>query len=429
MADADQFILAITNEAMDKVCYETTGGDSGWNLRPFQFAITETDVLAQYTDDQIFNADGTVKDEIYDYLQTLTTKDLEKDVDNIWCELPFSGVTKIGVNNEGEGATGFSTLSHHIVIPADLTISGETKQIRSIYYIYMDNRGIPFLYAVARANNYMIYEAGLTQKYFFDFTVANAYALKAGEFVVNYSYPLEIQDHNNSADAHEDLVKRDGSRVLTGLLNYSQDHTSITQPTQLVDKAYIDKIINETLKPYMDQIGTKMESEIGPAGSMIWWPGTIDTIPNGWCIRDGRELSIAENPKLYALLGNRYGSASAGKFKIMDDRGVFIRGSETSGSSVVNNNYLEGVDFGQLQDTAAPNITGQSGTLVTNSGATTSGAIKTLYYGGAGIRATRSAYRQGAVGIDASLSSSVYKTGVKEARPRNRNYLPLIRLG
>lgn len=260
MADIDQFILAITNEAMDKVCYETTGGNSGWNLRPYQFAISETDVLASFTDEEIFNEDGSVKPAIYDYLQKLTTQDLKDDSSNIWCELPFSGVTKIGNVDAGAEATGMGTLSHHIVIPADLTISGQTKQIKTIYYIYIDNRNVPFLYAVARANSYMIYETGLTQKYFFDFTVANAYALMATQFVVNYSYPFEIQDHNNSDKAHDDLLKRDGSRSLTGMLEYDASHPAITKTHQLVDKEYVDTYVadNATVEVIDRNQGTQV---------------------------------------------------------------------------------------------------------------------------------------------------------------------------
>ena len=262
MADIDQFILAITNEAMDKVCYETTGGNSGWNLRPYQFAISETDVLAQFTEDEIFNTDGSVKPEIYDYLQKLTTQDLKDDSVNIWCELPFSGVTKIG--SETDEPSGMGTLSHHVVIPADLTIAGQTKLIKTIYYIYMDNRGVPFLYAIARANTYMIYEAGLTQKYFFDFTVANAYALATTTFVVNYSYPLEIQDHNNSEEAHHDLVKRDGSRSLTGIFEYDENHTPITKNNQLVDKSYVDNYVaeNATVEVIDRNKGTQVQGNL-----------------------------------------------------------------------------------------------------------------------------------------------------------------------
>ena len=86
---------------------------------------------------------------------------------------------------------------------------------------------------------------------------------------------------------------------------------------------------------------------------------------------------------------------------------------------------MNGVGFGYKQDSACPNITGSFNSPCGNlSGAmyNTSGNLNWL--------STRNSsnWLQHAA-FDASRSSSIYKNGVNEIRPQNRNYLPIIKLG
>ncbi len=46
-----------------------------------------------------------------------------------------------------------------------------------------------------------------------------------------------------------------------------------------------------------------------------------DFAPDGWCLCDGSELSIGENPALFALLGITYGGDGVMKFRVPDLRG------------------------------------------------------------------------------------------------------------
>ena len=94
-------------------------------------------------------------------------------------------------------------------------------------------------------------------------------------------------------------------------------------------------------------------------------------------------------------------------------------------------NLLKGVSYGLKQNSAVPNLTGQSGNLVFNNSYSSSvnKAITSNTTGGAGIRATRSAKYVGTISLNASNCSSVYQNNVNEARPINRNYLPIIKLG
>lgn len=85
---------------------------------------------------------------------------------------------------------------------------------------------------------------------------------------------------------------------------------------------------------------------------------------------------------------------------------------------------LNGVGFGNKQSSAVPNITGGFGAV----NAAYSGSF---YRNGNGriTLSTRNGSNWGSYALfDASRSSSVYKN-VSEARPLNRNYLPIIKLG
>lgn len=415
----DQFILVITDEAMDRVCYETSDGDAGWKLKPYQFAISDTDLLAGYTDDQIFNEDGSVKDEIYALLQRQTKTNMDADM-NIWCELPFSGITK------PENAQ--NTLSHHVIIPPDLPITGDSKQIKTIYYLYSDINGTPFLYAVARANTTIIYETGLTQKYFFNFTVANSKEQALTEFIVNYSYPLEIQDHNTSTstDIHQTLLARDGSRLVDSKLYYSSlpdfyadpsaemQAQGVTKQMALVDKDYVDRL-SEQLEAAVQAAKAEMmsiASQASPSGLIAYWPGAANTVPSGWTVRDGKVISIANNPKLYGLIGGRYnnGSEAAGTFRIMNDLGLFLRG------------YADnlGVGLGQIQaENCTVSVPFHGWSCVYGHGIATHGRL----IAASGL--PEKAEFLESLGV--TTANRVF--GGVDVRPRNRNYLPIIKLG
>jgi microcystin-dependent protein len=60
------------------------------------------------------------------------------------------------------------------------------------------------------------------------------------------------------------------------------------------------------------------------------YPGEIRAFagpipPVGWMLCDGRELNETDYPKLYAAIGDLWGSSGKGKFNIPDLRGAFLR--------------------------------------------------------------------------------------------------------
>ena len=422
---SEQFVSVITNEAMCKICY-----DGGWQLKPFMFFVSQTDILGHFSEEEIFDENGAIRPAIYEYMKDLTTEQMEQDYnqDNVWYSSQFSSISKA---NE-------TTLTHHLNIPGDIALDTATKEIRTIYFLYQDVYGTRFLYAIARANSTLLFEQGVSQSFFFTFTVTNGETKEMTEFVLNYSCAQDVQDHNTTwgEEIHSNLVARDGSRFLNGMLYYKDitatDFDKITPDQaklpgfkdgqQLISKAYVDRYIKDYVIPLMN--GT-----LCPPGTMNWWPGTKETVPEGWAIRMGQWLNVDDNPNLYKVIGTRYGyQTSNGKaqFRLMDDRGLFIRGSETDGSgNITNNSLLAGTGFAQVQATAAPNIVGGAGFV----NAAYSGAF-TRNGSGRITLSTRNGSNWGSYGtFRASNSSSVYKDGVNEVRPTNRNYLPIIRLG
>ena len=158
---SDQFISAITDEAMSRICY-----DGGWNLTPYMFFVSETDVFEGWSESQIFNEDGTPTEEAKTFLKTYTTVQMQNDYTsgNVWYSNQFSSVSQ----------ANSTTLTHHINIPGDIAIDTTSKEIKTIFFIYKDHYDQDFLYALARSNSTLIFEHGVTQSFFFNFTVTNA---------------------------------------------------------------------------------------------------------------------------------------------------------------------------------------------------------------------------------------------------------------
>lgn len=415
---SDQFISAVTNEAMSRICYS-----GGWDLKPYKFLVSQTDIFDGISSQPAWdkkdiwdNGDDEVKEQLKEeaskYLQKVITEDMQQDYSagNAWFNARFSSITK----------TNETTLAHHLNIPGDIAIDTNSKTIKTIYFIYQDNSGQDFLYAVARCNATLIFEKGITQSFFFNFTVTNAISQDMTNFILNYSCAHEIEDHNTTfgSNIHSDLVARDGSRALNGILSYTGiDADDFTQGEQLVSKAYVDKYIQDYLIPIINQ-------QICPPGTMSEWPGTADTVPQGWAIRMGQWLNINDNPGLYRVIGTRYGTRNSGgqaQFKLMDDRGLFTRYSEYDGSRY-NYNTLNGVGYGMTQASGGSFIFPHAGYSVAPGHGTETFRVGWLV--GVSGKAENKEYLES---IGAVLNDRVIN--LSNSYPQNVNYLPIIRLG
>ena len=380
---AKEFVSAITDEAMERICYN--GG--GWELTPFQFAVSEKDVLEGVP--SIIDGTGRITDVAYEKLKEMTTDDLNSD-DLIWCQLPFSSCSKV---ND-------MTLAHHITIPPNLTIDSDFKKVKTIYFLYKAHDESIFLYAVARALEDIEYENGIVQSHFFNFTVTNANTSSEVDFLINYTYPTDIESHNTDVNSHENLVSRDGSRNIEGILAYDQSF-NFTNSKQLVSKQYVDDLVTSSGGidiSITEYINALLALDIG-----IPVPTLDNNLNENEIWLEGATVLISNYMNLYTRYGTKYnkGDEPSGYFTLPDLRGRVLWGAEAN-------------DFGYIKP-ALPNIKGsiprQNVAQVTLTGSfykdgTTGNGVFTS--GSYGIKD---------VYFDASRSSSIYKDNVNTVQP------------
>ena len=88
----------------------------------------------------------------------------------------------------------------------------------------------------------------------------------------------------------------------------------------------------QQLNAKLEKIKTDQDSKIKqmaiPIASVLAFSGDKTTVPDGWMLCDGRELSAATYPELFAVIKNIYGTANVGSFKLPDYRGMFLRGTD-----------------------------------------------------------------------------------------------------
>lgn len=218
-----KYIVTITDEGIDRTCYK--GG--GWDFTPYGYAISSTDILSDIT----VLDEGTVTDVALTTLKKMN-KSLYLGDSNIWYSNQFSFITKC---ND-------VSLIHKIVVPSNA--SQEDKIIKTVYFLYKNTHisEEPFLYAVAYAVNDIEYKANTLYSDFFTFTLTTAHK-KADKMYLDYSFPEFIYEHNTQLtdETHIDLLATDGSRKMSGILNYSKTRTFETY--DLVDKEYVDSVI------------------------------------------------------------------------------------------------------------------------------------------------------------------------------------------
>ena len=363
MATID-FKSIITDEAITYARAAST--NAGWHLTPVKWAISTSqgDLSTSRTTNSMFTP---------------------------WIQQPFSGIY----------ASGSNKLLHSVVIPPDAYAT--EMVIGELYFIYTDYYGNEFLYAIAQPTGNLTFTPGVSQSYVFTFTLNNTNVADTVE--IKYTYPQDIDAHNNDAKAHSYLVATDGSRNLTDILSYDRE-LSFNNDRQIVDKGYVDKSIT----PVIHDINTTY----CPPGSMMWWPRS--TPPTGWVVRHGQALSRTTYSALFNVIGTTYGAGNGSTtFNVPDDRGRFIRG------------YLSGTTagFGQTQGDGLPNITGGwSWDFVKNvSGGWGAIARGSTHASGGGSGKTLD-YTD--YSFDASRVNSIYGAA-NEVRPKNRNYLPIIK--
>ena len=92
-----------------------------------------------------------------------------------------------------------------------------------------------------------------------------------------------------------------------------------------------------------------------PVGCLMYFD--LEEAPAGYLVADGSEKPQKDYPELYAAIGERYGKAAAGKFKLPDGRAEFLRGWDNG----------RGIDVGRELGSSQQSTTGRHyhGTSVT----------------------------------------------------------------
>jgi microcystin-dependent protein len=71
----------------------------------------------------------------------------------------------------------------------------------------------------------------------------------------------------------------------------------------------------------------KASSDGLPVGTIVAWGGASSSIPAGWMLCNGKAVSKATYPELFAALGTSWGSSGT-NFNLPDLRGRFLRGDD-----------------------------------------------------------------------------------------------------
>jgi microcystin-dependent protein len=128
------------------------------------------------------------------------------------------------------------------------------------------------------------------------YSIANDTAVDAVPVEANFS---RIESHIN-----QEVIERGGSVAMTGQLKLAGNPVAADDAA---NKAYVDSLLS--------------------VGMMQMYGGSTDPAGGVWLLCDGRELETASYPDLFSVIGNSYGSGSAGRFKIPDMRGFMPLGA------------------------------------------------------------------------------------------------------
>lgn len=164
-----------------------------------------------------------------------------------------------------------------------------------------------------------------------------------------------------------------------------------------------------------------------PVGTIISYAGK--TIPDGWLLCNGAELSIDAYPELYAAIGTVFGRRHSQTFTLPDLVDKYICGAARAGTDfeddeaeddsdiavqkLVSPDDLRGTQVGAEKSAGLPNITGEfSGINNSLHEYISGGCYYSLVPGGAdtdmGTGKNNYAGKPIAVGFSASKSNSIY---------------------
>jgi len=166
-----------------------------------------------------------------------------------------------------------------------------------------------------------------------------------------------------------------------------------------------------------------------PAGTLIDYAGTVE--PSGWMLCDGRQLTTASNPTLFAAIGYSYGGSGA-NFNIPDFRGRFARYMDNMGTAQGAASRDTGRVLGaaQTQATAKNGLTNSSSSASVDTGAIrlVGASTATTFASGAAGAIEYSPNQRINTNIISGTASAQTITGDAETRPINLSCNKLIKI-
>ena len=187
MPESLKFDCLVTDEGLKKIREVTL--HPGWKIEPtiYKLASTHGEFIQERT---------------YDTMEP------------VWYSSILSGAYPV---DEGK----YGQIIFSVVIPPNAEIL-DTK-IEEIYFICKDRNGEEFLYGIAQPNQDLYFTPGVTQSYAFVFTINNINV--PNTYVMNYTFPQDIEDHNNDPNAHGNMIQEE---ILPNLPEIGEPRFSLT---------------------------------------------------------------------------------------------------------------------------------------------------------------------------------------------------------
>jgi microcystin-dependent protein len=129
-------------------------------------------------------------------------------------------------------------------------------------------------------------------------------------------------DENRPGNIYFKFIIRVDDHISDG----SYDYTRTWDETIPVDSDYYGRQALELRKLKVDV--EELLNNFFPPGLVAYWPNT--SAPTGYVELNGQELEITTYSDLYDQIGDMFGVATSGYFKVPDVRGLFIRAQENA---------------------------------------------------------------------------------------------------
>lgn len=218
MAEPLKFNCLVTDEGLKKV--REVSLNPGWRIEPTIYKLSSTHG---------------------DFIEERTYDSMEP----VWYSSPLSGAYPVDEKRSGQ-------IIFSVVIPPNAQIL-DTK-IEEIYFICKDRNGEEFLYGIAQPNQDLYFTPGVTQSYAFVFTINNINV--ENTYIMNYTFPQDIDDHNHDPLAHDEILTRVLNKTQVsncileapnGVLEYDEESNSITIKSGIKHLIPNGRLDNKTL--------------------------------------------------------------------------------------------------------------------------------------------------------------------------------------